>query len=123
MVKAAREDVEQLEREKVDFEKHKQTEACAATASLKQVRTLSKLLSNECKGWREACARENEKLFHVRQELTNLKATNDALAKEKATAEAAAKEAKEAEARGAKALERADADHNNLNKTVEDLKV
>ncbi|XP_035844467.1 uncharacterized protein LOC110933873 [Helianthus annuus] len=123
MAKVAREGVEQLEREKAAFEKLKQTETWVATASLKQVRTLAKLLSDEHKGWREACARENEKLFRVRQELTNLKAANAALMKEKAVAEAAAKEAKEAEARGAKALEAADADRNNLNKVVEDLKV
>ncbi|MFS7919843.1 hypothetical protein Hanom_Chr03g00217391 [Helianthus anomalus] len=72
---------------------------------------------------REACARENEKLLHVRQEMTNLKAANTVLVKEKAAAEAAAKEAKEAEARGAKALEMADDDRKNLNKVVEDLKV
>ncbi|XP_035838615.1 uncharacterized protein LOC118486342 isoform X1 [Helianthus annuus] len=104
MVKVAREGAEQVEREKAAFEKQKQTEAWAATARLKQVRTLSKLLSDERKGWREACARENEKLFRVRQQVTNLKAANVALVKEKAAGEAAAKEAKEAEARGAKAL-------------------
>ncbi|KAJ0438541.1 hypothetical protein HanHA300_Chr16g0615221 [Helianthus annuus] len=105
MAKAAREGVEQLEREKAAFEKHKQTEAWVVTTGLKK-----------------ACARENEKLFRVRQEVTNLKAANAALVKEKAAAEAAAKEAKEAEARGAKALEAADADRNNLNKVIEDLK-
>ncbi|KAJ0750167.1 hypothetical protein HanLR1_Chr05g0178781 [Helianthus annuus] len=94
------------------------------------VRSLTKLLSDERKGWREACARENEKLFRVRQELTNLKAANTALVKEKAAAEAAAKEAeargatalKEAEARAYKALEEADADRTKLNKAVEELK-
>ncbi|MFS7942184.1 hypothetical protein Hanom_Chr06g00485291 [Helianthus anomalus] len=120
---AAQEAAEQLEREKVSFEKQKQTEAWAATAGLKQVHTISKFLSDECKGWREARARENEKLFCVRQELTNLKAANAALMKENAAAEAVAKEAREAEARGAKALEEADADRNNLNKAVEGLKV
>ncbi|KAJ0467639.1 hypothetical protein HanIR_Chr14g0687541 [Helianthus annuus] len=123
MVKVAREGAEQLKREKAAFEKQKQTEVWAATAGLKQVRTLAKLLSDERKGWREACARENEKLFHVRQQVTNLKAANAALVKEKAAGEAAAKEAKEVEARGAKALEEADADRNNLNKAVEGLKV
>ncbi|MFS8016674.1 hypothetical protein Hanom_Chr15g01371341 [Helianthus anomalus] len=100
--KAAREGAEQLEREKV--------------------RTLAKLLSDERKGWREACARENEKRFRVRQELSNLKVANAALVKEKAATEAAAKEAREAKAHGAKALEEAVAECNNLNKVVEDLK-
>ncbi|MFS7947794.1 hypothetical protein Hanom_Chr06g00552401 [Helianthus anomalus] len=104
--KAAREGAEQLERKKAAFEKLKQTETLAATAGLKQVRTLAKLLSDEHKGWREACARQNEKLFRVRQELTNLKAANAALA----------------EAPGAQALEEAVTDRNNLNKAVEDLK-
>ncbi|KAJ0754748.1 hypothetical protein HanPI659440_Chr09g0350291 [Helianthus annuus] len=123
LVKAAREGAEQLKKEKAAFEKLKQTEAWAATADLKHVRTLAKLLSDECKGWREACARENEKLFRVRQELNNVKAANAALLKEKAAAEAATKEAKEAEARGAKVLEKADVDHSKLNKTVEELQV
>ncbi|XP_022032389.1 uncharacterized protein LOC110933477 [Helianthus annuus] len=87
------------------------------------VRTLAKLHSDERKGWREVCARENEKLFRVHQELTNLKVANAALMNEKAAAEAVAKEAKEAEAHGAKALEEADADRNNLNKAAEGLKV
>ncbi|KAJ0600688.1 hypothetical protein HanIR_Chr03g0119971 [Helianthus annuus] len=123
MAKAARDGAEQLEREKAAFEKHKQTEAWAATVGLKQVRTLAKLLSDERKGWREACARENEKLYHVCQEVTNLKPANAALMKEKVAAAAVAKEAKEAETRAAKALEEANANRNNLNKVVEDLKV
>ncbi|KAJ0693237.1 hypothetical protein HanPI659440_Chr15g0594911 [Helianthus annuus] len=120
MVKATREGAEQLEKDKAAFEKLKQTETWAASAGLKQVRSLAKLLSDERKGWREACARENEKLFCVRQELNNLKAANAALVKEKATVEAAAKEA---EARGAKALKDAEADRIKLNKVVEELKV
>ncbi|KAJ0660076.1 hypothetical protein HanRHA438_Chr14g0656801 [Helianthus annuus] len=132
MVKAAREGVEQLEREKAAFEKLKQTERWAASTGLEQVRTLAKLLSDECKLWKESYARENEKLFRVHQELNNLKAVNAALVKEKAAAEAVAKEAetrgvtalKEAEARVAKVLvdADADADHTKLNKVVEELK-
>ncbi|KAJ0576344.1 hypothetical protein HanOQP8_Chr05g0180411 [Helianthus annuus] len=95
-----------------------ETETWAATAGLKQVRSLTKLLSNERKGWREACARENEKVFCVPQELTNLKAANAALMKEKAVTEATAKEA---EARAAKVLEEADADRTKLNKAVKEL--
>ena len=110
-------------KERAAFEQYKQNEAWAATAGLKQVRTLAKLLSDERKGWREACARENEKLYRIRQEVTNLKAANAALMKEKAAAEAVAKEAKEAESRDVKALEEANTDRNNLNKTVEGLQV
>ncbi|MFS7994047.1 hypothetical protein Hanom_Chr12g01101281 [Helianthus anomalus] len=107
------------------------TETWAASAGLKQVRSLTKLLFDERKGWREVCARGNEKMFRVRQELTNLKAANAALMKEKVAAEAAAKEAetrgatalKEAEARASKALEEADTDRTKLNKVVEELKV
>ncbi|KAJ0804757.1 hypothetical protein HanPI659440_Chr02g0041801 [Helianthus annuus] len=100
MMKAAREGVERLKKDRAAFEKLKQT------VGLKQV-------PDECKGWREACARENEKLFCVRQELTNLKAANAVLMKEKAAAEAAAKEA---ETRASKVLEEADADRTKLNK-------
>ncbi|KAJ0626844.1 hypothetical protein HanHA89_Chr01g0018601 [Helianthus annuus] len=52
LVKAAREGAEQLERDKAAFEQHKQTEEWAATAGLKQVRTLAKLLSDERKSWK-----------------------------------------------------------------------
>ncbi|KAF5819167.1 hypothetical protein HanXRQr2_Chr02g0074571 [Helianthus annuus] len=120
MVKAAREGVEQLKKDRAAFEKLKQTETWAASADLKQVRSLAKFLSDDFKGWREACARENEKLFRVRQELNNLKAANAALVKEKVAAEAAVKEA---EARGAKVLEESDGDRSKLNKAVEELKV
>ncbi|KAM0056798.1 hypothetical protein Hdeb2414_s0006g00222741 [Helianthus debilis subsp. tardiflorus] len=119
LVKAVQEGAEQLEKERAAFKMLKQTEAWAATAGLKQVRTLTKLLSDERKGWREACARENEKLFCVLQELNNLKAANAVLMNEKGAAEAAAKEA---EARGAKALEEAGVDRSKLNKTIEYLK-
>ncbi|KAJ0917695.1 hypothetical protein HanRHA438_Chr05g0208881 [Helianthus annuus] len=98
------------------------TEEWAATTGLKQVRTLAKLLSDERKSWKDSWAKQNEKLFCVRQEVTNLKAANAALVKEKSAAEAVAKEAKEAEARAAKALEEANVDHSYLNKVVEDLK-
>ncbi|MFS8004180.1 hypothetical protein Hanom_Chr13g01222661 [Helianthus anomalus] len=122
MVKAAREGADQLKKDRAAFEKLKQTETWVASASLKQVRYFTKLLSDEPKGWREACARENEKLFRVRQELTNLKAANAELMKEKAAAEATAKEAetrgaaalKKAEARAFKVLEEADADRTKL---------
>ncbi|KAJ0454590.1 hypothetical protein HanIR_Chr15g0741811 [Helianthus annuus] len=132
LVKAAREGVEQLKREKAAFEQYKQTEEWVATAGLKQVRTLAKLLSDERKSWKESLsyerkswkeswAKQNETLFRVRQELTNVKAANAALVKEKAAAEVVTKEAKEVEARAAKALEEANADRTNLNKTVEGL--
>ncbi|MFS7987575.1 hypothetical protein Hanom_Chr11g01024571 [Helianthus anomalus] len=111
---------------------YKQTEEWAATAGLKKVRTLAKLLSDECKSWKETLsnerktwkeswAKQNETLFHVRQELTNVKATNAALVKGKVAAEAVVREAKEAKARAAKALEEANADRTHLNKTIEGL--
>ncbi|KAJ0599860.1 putative AH/BAR domain superfamily protein [Helianthus annuus] len=118
LVRAARAGAEQLEKDKAAFEKHKQTEEWAATAKLKHVRSLTKLLSeerknwketlsNERKTWKESWAKQNENLFRARQELANLKAANAALAKEKAAAEAAAGRAKEDEARTTKALEEA----------------
>ncbi|KAF5777549.1 hypothetical protein HanXRQr2_Chr12g0537041 [Helianthus annuus] len=90
----------------------------AATAELKQVRTLAKLLSderkscnekfsNEPKKWNESWAKQNDNLFRARQELTNAKAANAALGKEKAPAEAIAVKAQQAEARAVKALEEA----------------
>ncbi|KAJ0717224.1 hypothetical protein HanPI659440_Chr13g0521191 [Helianthus annuus] len=67
MVKAAREGAEQMDRQKAAFERLKQTERWAASAGLEQVRSLAKLLCDERKLWKEACARENEKLFRVGQ--------------------------------------------------------
>ncbi|KAJ0457378.1 hypothetical protein HanIR_Chr15g0773021 [Helianthus annuus] len=131
MIKTAQEGVEQLEKEKAAFEKLKQTERWAASAGLEQVRSLAKLLSDERKHWKEACARENEKLFRVRQELNNLKAANAALVKEKNAAEPAIKVAEtrgetalnEAEAHAAKELADANADRTKLNKVVEELQI
>ncbi|KAJ0947328.1 hypothetical protein HanRHA438_Chr01g0014021 [Helianthus annuus] len=118
LVKAARAGAEQLERDRAAFEKQKQTAEWAATAELKQVRTLAKLLSderkswneklsNERKTWKESWAKQNENPFRARQELANLRAANAYLAKEKAVAEAAVGRAKEDKARTAKALEEA----------------
>ncbi|XP_021985941.2 uncharacterized abhydrolase domain-containing protein DDB_G0269086-like [Helianthus annuus] len=70
---------------------------------------------------REKAAFEKYKQTEEWAELTNVKAANAALVKEKAAAEAVAQEAKEAEARTVKALEEANADRTNLNKTVEGL--
>ncbi|MFS7993361.1 hypothetical protein Hanom_Chr12g01093151 [Helianthus anomalus] len=72
-----------LAKEKADFKDYKQTEQWGATASHKQVRSLTHLLSEERKLWKEACSRENEKLFRLRQENINLKAVNAALVKER----------------------------------------
>ncbi|KAJ0825970.1 putative AH/BAR domain superfamily protein [Helianthus annuus] len=146
LVRAARSGAEQLENDRAAFEKQKQTAEWAATAELKQVRTLAKLLSderkswneklsNERKTWKESWAKQNENLFHARQELANLKAVNAALAKEKAAAEAAAGRAKEDEARTVKALkeakkagarfandfDEANADRTRLNQTIVSL--
>uniref|UniRef100_A0A251TMF4 Uncharacterized protein n=1 Tax=Helianthus annuus TaxID=4232 RepID=A0A251TMF4_HELAN len=118
LVKAARAGTEQLEKDRAAFEKQKQTSEWAATAQLKQVRTLAKLLSderkswnekysNERKKWNESWAKQNDNLFRARQELTNAKAANVALGKEKAAAEAIAVKAQQAEALAVKALEEA----------------
>ncbi|KAF5753894.1 hypothetical protein HanXRQr2_Chr17g0785211 [Helianthus annuus] len=145
LVKAAREGAEQLERDRAAFEKQKQTSGWAATAQLKQVRTLAKLLSDERKSWNEkfsnerkkwndSWAKQNDTLFGARQELTNAKAANAALIKEKAATEAVAVkaqqaeagavkalgEAKEAGARAAKALEEAKESESRSSKALEE---
>ncbi|KAJ0593884.1 hypothetical protein HanHA300_Chr03g0102451 [Helianthus annuus] len=132
LFEAARAGAEQLEKEQAAFEKQKQTSEWAAAAQLKQVRTLAKLLADERKSWNEkmsnerkkwnaSWAKQNDILFHTRQELTNAKAANATLSQEKAAAEAisvkalqakadalkALGEAKEAGARASKALEEA----------------
>ncbi|KAF5767415.1 hypothetical protein HanXRQr2_Chr14g0624101 [Helianthus annuus] len=145
LVQAARAGAEQLEKDKAAFEKQKQTSEWAATAQLKQVRTLAKLLaderkswnekmSNERKKWNESWAKQNDILFHARQELTNAKAANVTLSQEKAAAEAisvkalqakadalkALEEAKEAGARAAKALEEAEERESRSSKALEE---
>ncbi|XP_021988810.2 uncharacterized protein LOC110885428 isoform X1 [Helianthus annuus] len=133
LVKAARAGAEQLERDRTAFEKQKQTTEWAATAELKQVRTLAKLLSeerkswqetlsSERKSWKESCAKVNESLFRVRQELTNVKAANAALVKEKAAAEVIAVKAQQAEAGAVKALEEAKEAGARVAKAVEEAK-
>ncbi|KAJ0476561.1 hypothetical protein HanHA300_Chr13g0478741 [Helianthus annuus] len=134
LMKTAQAAEEHLEKQKAKLEKLKKTEEWAASSDLKQVHSLATLLTEECKLWKEACARENEKLFHLRQKLNNLKAVNATPVKEKTAAEAAVKEAeargaaaiKDAEARVAAAVKEladANADRSNLNKTVEELQI
>ncbi|KAJ0603894.1 hypothetical protein HanHA300_Chr02g0043381 [Helianthus annuus] len=145
LVQAARVGAEQLEKDKAAFEKQKQTSKWAATAQLKQVRTLAKLLADERKSWNEkmsnerkkwnaSWAKQNDILFHARQELTNAKAANATLSQEKAAAEAisvkalqakadalkALEEAKEAGARAAKALEEAEERESRASKALEE---
>ncbi|KAJ0557074.1 hypothetical protein HanIR_Chr07g0321011 [Helianthus annuus] len=126
LIKAARAGAEQLEKDRASFEKQKQTSEWAATAQLKQVRTLAKLLSderkswneklsNERKKWNESWAKQNDNLFRARQELTNAKAANA-----EAGAIKAFEEAKEAGARAAKALEVAEERESRSSKALEE---
>uniref|UniRef100_A0A251SLB1 Transposase (putative) gypsy type domain-containing protein n=1 Tax=Helianthus annuus TaxID=4232 RepID=A0A251SLB1_HELAN len=160
LVEAARAGAEQLEKDKAAFEKQKRTSEWAAAAQLKQVRTLAKFLADERKSWNEkmsnerkkwnaSWAKQNDILFHARQELTNAKAANATLSQEKAAAEAvsvkalqakadalkalaeakevgaraskALEEAAEKESRASKALEEANAERIRLGKVVESL--
>ncbi|KAM0011660.1 hypothetical protein Hdeb2414_s0060g00761081 [Helianthus debilis subsp. tardiflorus] len=160
LVEAARAGVEQLEKDKAAFEKQKQTSEWASAAQLKQVRTLAKLLADERKNWNEkmsderkkwnaSWAKQNDILFHARQELTNAKAANATLSQEKAASEAISvkalqakadalkalgeakeagartmktlEEAEERESRASKALEAANAERIRLGKVVESL--
>ncbi|KAJ0836360.1 hypothetical protein HanRHA438_Chr16g0766081 [Helianthus annuus] len=145
LVEAVRVGAEQLEKDKAAFEKQKQTSEWAAAAQLKQVRTLAKLLADERKSWKEkmsnerkkwnaSWAKQNDILFHARQELTNAKAANATLSQEKAAAEAisvkalqakadalkALGEAKEAGARASKALEEAAEKESRASKALEE---
>ncbi|KAF5815457.1 hypothetical protein HanXRQr2_Chr03g0123301 [Helianthus annuus] len=131
LVEAARAGAEQLEKDKAAFEKQKQTSEWAATVQLKQVRTLAKLLaderkrweeisSNERKKWNESWAKQNNLLFHTRQELANAKAANVALSNEKAAAEAASAKALQAKDEALKALEEAKAAGARASKALEE---
>ncbi|KAJ0949874.1 hypothetical protein HanRHA438_Chr01g0043311 [Helianthus annuus] len=60
LVKAARAGAEQLDRDRAAFEKQKQTAKWAATAELKHVCTLAKLLSDERKCWNEKLSNERK---------------------------------------------------------------
>ncbi|KAJ0779986.1 hypothetical protein HanPI659440_Chr06g0232581 [Helianthus annuus] len=131
LVQVARAGAEQLEKDKAAFEKQKQTSEWAAAAQLKQVRSLAKLLaderkrweeisSNERKKWNESWAKQNNLLFHTRQELANAKAANVALGNEKAAAEAASAKALQAKDEALKALEEAKAAGARASKAYEE---
>ncbi|KAJ0958061.1 hypothetical protein HanPSC8_Chr01g0034851 [Helianthus annuus] len=91
-------------------------------------------MSNERKKWNASWAKQNDILFHARQELTNAKAANATLSQEKAAAEAisvkalqakadalkALGEAKEAGARASKALEEAAEKESRASKALEE---
>ncbi|KAJ0930066.1 hypothetical protein HanPSC8_Chr04g0145011 [Helianthus annuus] len=113
---------ERLFKEKADFEAYKRTEQWAAAAGHKQVRSLNHLISEERKLWKEDCARENEKLYHLHQENVNLKAANAALVKEQAAAVAAMKDAEASHEALVKALEEANVRRARMAKTIEEAK-
>ncbi|MFS7980476.1 putative AH/BAR domain superfamily protein [Helianthus anomalus] len=77
-------------------------------------------MSNERKKWNESWAKQNDILFHARQELTNAKAANATLSREKAEALKALEEAKEAGARAVKALEKAEEEERRASKALEE---
>ncbi|KAF5774612.1 hypothetical protein HanRHA438_Chr13g0612931 [Helianthus annuus] len=87
-----------------------------------QVRSLTHLLAEERKLWKEACARENEKFYHLRQEINNLEAENAALPKEKTVAEATMKEAEAHQAAVVKELADANVGRTGMAKIIEELK-
>ncbi|KAJ0680765.1 hypothetical protein HanPI659440_Chr16g0628021 [Helianthus annuus] len=82
-----------LAKEKVDFEAYKRTEEWSAFATNKQVRSLTKLLSQERKLWNKACARDNDKFYRLHQEIINFKAANAGLEDKEAAVVAAMEEA------------------------------
>ncbi|XP_035831982.1 uncharacterized protein LOC110870406 [Helianthus annuus] len=105
--------------------------ACMRAEAEKLVRTLAKLLaderkrweeisSNERKKWNESWAKQNNLLFHTRQELAKAKAANVALGNEKTAAEAAAAKALQAKDEALKALEEAKAAGARASKALEE---
>ncbi|MFS7905734.1 hypothetical protein Hanom_Chr01g00051181 [Helianthus anomalus] len=123
LIKAAREGAKQLKREKATFEQYKQTEEWDATAGLKQVRTLSKLLSderkswkeklsNERKTWNESWAKQNETLF--RAEVQNCKTMLVEITARATEAEARASEAVEARDRLVSSFNQLKADRDRM---------
>ncbi|MFS7947549.1 hypothetical protein Hanom_Chr06g00549571 [Helianthus anomalus] len=84
---------ERLTEEKADFEEYKRTEEWSVVAANKQVRSLTKLLSQERKLWNEACAHDNDKFYRLCQEIITLKAANAGLVKKEAIAPTTIEEA------------------------------
>ncbi|KAJ0437199.1 hypothetical protein HanHA300_Chr16g0599321 [Helianthus annuus] len=82
-----------LAKEKADFEAYKRTEEWNAVATNKQVRSFTKLLSQERKLWNKARARDNDKFYRLHQEIINFKAANAGLEEKEAAVVAAMKEA------------------------------
>ncbi|KAF5810524.1 hypothetical protein HanRHA438_Chr04g0180171 [Helianthus annuus] len=106
--------VERLAKEKVEFETYKMTEEWVAVVVHIQVWSLTKLLSQERKIWNEACVREDEKIYRLRQEIMNLKAANAGLEKREVAKVAAMKEAIVARTTTAKAKEKANLARNRI---------
>ncbi|KAF5790875.1 hypothetical protein HanXRQr2_Chr09g0388221 [Helianthus annuus] len=113
---------ERLAKQKADFESYKRTEQWAAAAGHQHVRSLTHLLAEERKLWKEDCARENENFYRLRQEINNLKAANAALAKEKAATEATMKEAEARREAVVKEVADANVGRSRMAKIIEDLK-
>ncbi|KAM0070011.1 hypothetical protein Hdeb2414_s0001g00008251 [Helianthus debilis subsp. tardiflorus] len=114
---------ERLLKEKADFEAYKRTKEWAMAAGHKQVRSLTDLLSEVRKLWKEAFARENENFYRLHQENVILKAANAALVKEKIATVAAMKDAEASSEAMVKALEEANVGHTRMAKTIEGAKV
>ncbi|MFS8001894.1 hypothetical protein Hanom_Chr13g01195671 [Helianthus anomalus] len=74
---------EGLAKQNADFMAYKRTEQWVVAVGHQQVRSLTHLIAEKRKLWKEPCARENEKFYHLRQEINNLKVANVAHAKEK----------------------------------------
>ncbi|KAF5764843.1 hypothetical protein HanXRQr2_Chr15g0696751 [Helianthus annuus] len=119
LVKAAREGVEQLEKDKAAFQKHKQTEEWAATSELKQelanVKAVNAALVKEKVTAEAAIGQAREAEAQAAKALEEAKEAGARAAK-------ALEEAKEREGRTSKALEEANADRTRLNQTVGSLK-
>ncbi|KAJ0623224.1 hypothetical protein HanIR_Chr01g0029441 [Helianthus annuus] len=113
---------ERLAKQKADFKAYKRTKQWAAAAGHQQVRSLTNLLAEERKLWKEACARENEKFYRLRQKINNLKVANATFAKEKAASEATMKEAEARREAMVKELADANVGRTRMAKIIEDLK-
>ncbi|MFS8003077.1 hypothetical protein Hanom_Chr13g01209651 [Helianthus anomalus] len=113
---------ERLANQKADFEAYKRKKQWAIAAGHQQVRSLTNLLAEKRKLWKEACAGENERFYRLRQEINNLKAANATLAKEKAATEATMKEAEARREAMVKELADANVGRTRIAKIIEDLK-
>ncbi|KAF5778528.1 hypothetical protein HanXRQr2_Chr12g0548571 [Helianthus annuus] len=74
----------ELAKEKADFKKEKKSEEWGLQGVKLKLQASEDTLAEECRKWRAACERDNQRMFATHTEITNLKARVEELTKSEA---------------------------------------